>query len=118
MTKRKLTPEEHAILKERGTEPPFTGEYLHNKKDGTYHCAGCGMQLFSSKKKFDSGTGWPSFSAGENIEHEEDTSHGMTRTEVHCKRCKGHLGHLFKEDTAPEGRRYCINSSSLKFEQR
>ena len=117
--KKELTPEQYRVLREGGTEQAYTGEYYKNKDDGMYHCAGCGAELFSSSTKFDSGTGWPSFDspeAEEAVELREDTSHGMVRTEVLCKKCGGHLGHVFndgpKETT---GKRYCINSCSLDF---
>jgi len=117
--KKTLTPEQYKVLREKGTEMSFTGEYVENKKKGMYHCAGCGQQLFSSDTKFDSGTGWPSFTDPankENVELKEDKSHGMMRTEVICKKCGGHLGHVF--DDGPKGKnRFCINSCSLKFKE-
>ena len=115
----KLTPERYAVLREAGTERAFTGELLHNKDKGTYHCAGCGGELFGSQTKFDSGSGWPSFTeptAGDNVELIEDYSHGMHRTEVRCGRCGSHLGHVFDDGPGPTGQRYCMNSASLEFQ--
>ena len=113
-----LTPEQYEVLRKKGTERAFTGEYVHNKDDGTYTCAACGAELFSSDTKFDSGTGWPSFTDPmntENVELHEDRSHGMVRTEVTCRRCGGHLGHVFPDGPGPSGQRWCINSCSLDF---
>jgi peptide-methionine (R)-S-oxide reductase len=116
-----LTPEEFHVLREKGTERPFTGKHLHNKKKGIYVCAGCGNELFSSDKKFDSGTGWPSFwapIAEDKVELEADNSLGMQRTEVLCNQCGGHLGHVFDDGPKPTGHRFCINSVALRFEER
>jgi peptide-methionine (R)-S-oxide reductase len=111
-----LTPEQYDVLRRQGTERPFTGQYVHVKDDGMYHCAGCGAALFSSDTKFESGTGWPSFyepAVAENVELHTDTSHGMVRTEATCAACGGHLGHVFPDGPEPTGTRYCINSCSL-----
>ena len=117
--KKKLTKDQYQVLREKGTERPFTGELWDNHGNGVYKCAGCGADLFSSETKFESGTGWPSFSdvmKNENIELKEDRSMGMIRTEVICKNCGGHLGHMFKDGPKPTGCRYCINSVSLDFQ--
>jgi peptide-methionine (R)-S-oxide reductase len=116
----RLSGEQYAVLRQQATEPPFTGKYVDMKDDGTYRCAGCGAVLFTSDTKFDSGTGWPSFyepAVAENIEARPDQSHGMTRTEVVCRRCGGHLGHVFDDGPRPTGLRYCINSCSLDFDR-
>jgi peptide-methionine (R)-S-oxide reductase len=115
-----LDPEQYRILREKGTEAPFSGEYDHVFEPGTYVCAGCGAELFGSEAKYDSGCGWPAFfaPAGEDtVEEETDTSHGMVRTEVMCASCGGHLGHVFPDGPHPTGVRYCINSASLKLEE-
>lgn len=113
----KLDPERYHVCRERGTERPFTGKYHADKTPGTYRCACCGEPLFASAAKFDSGTGWPSFwqpLSETAVETEEDHSHGMHRTEVHCRRCGAHLGHVFPDGPRPTGLRYCINSVSLE----
>ncbi|THJ64005.1 peptide-methionine (R)-S-oxide reductase MsrB [Candidatus Frankia alpina] len=111
-----LSPQRYAILRQVATEPPFTGAYTHNKETGTYRCGGCGATLFTSDTKYDSGSGWPSFTepaVANAVELVEDHSHGMIRTEVRCARCGGHLGHLFDDGPGPTGQRYCMNSLAL-----
>ena len=118
--KKVLTPEKYYVLRQKGTETPFSGEFWNEKTPGIYRCAGCGLKLFDSGTKFDSGTGWPSFYQpidSENVEEVSDLTHGMGRTEVKCSRCGGHLGHVFEDGPEPTGRRYCINSVSLDMEE-
>jgi peptide-methionine (R)-S-oxide reductase len=118
--RQELSPEQYAVLREKATEPPFTGKYTYSKDDGTYRCAGCGAALFSSDTKFDSGSGWPSFwepAMADAVELKPDHSHGMIRTEVLCRACGGHLGHVFEDGPRPTGLRYCINSCALDLDQ-
>lgn len=114
----RLSPEQFQVLRSAGTERPFCGTLLDNKQQGVYACVGCGLPLFSSDAKFNSGTGWPSFFqpiAKQNVAEHVDHSHGMTRTEINCARCDGHLGHVFEDGPRPTGLRFCLNSASLKF---
>lgn len=119
--RQKLTPEQYRVLRQAGTEAPFTGDLLNVKEEGEFRCAGCGAPLFGTGTKYDSGSGWPSFTApmGEGaVEERVDHSHGMARTEVRCARCEGHLGHVFPDGPGPEGLRYCINSAALTFDRK
>ena len=115
-----LSPAEYAVLRQSATEPPWSGKYVSTKADGTYRCAACGLELFDAGTKYDSGSGWPSFTDPkdrENVTLVDDLSHGMVRTEVRCARCDSHLGHVFPDGPGPTGERFCMNSCSLKLEE-
>ena len=115
-----LSPAEYAVLRQQATEPPWSGKYVDTKADGTYKCAACGLELFASDTKYESGSGWPSFTDPkdrENVELVEDSSHGMVRTEVKCARCGSHLGHVFPDGPGPTGERFCMNSLALQLDE-
>ena len=118
--KKTLTPEQYEILRRRGTEPPFTGKYVHEKREGMYRCSACGNKLFSSDAKFDSSTGWPSFDEAlpESIKYAPDTSGGMERMEVLCAKCGSHLGHVFQDGPTKTSKRFCVNSVCLRLEEK
>ncbi len=119
--RQQLTEEQYVVLRKKGTEPAFSGKYWDHKGVGSYRCAGCGTELFTSEGKYDSHCGWPSFTApaaAENVAEEQDRTHGMVRTEVLCSSCGGHLGHVFPDGPAPAGLRYCINSASIEFDDK
>jgi peptide-methionine (R)-S-oxide reductase len=116
-----LSPDEYQVLRQAATEPPWTGRYVDTKADGTYRCAACGLELFDADTKFESGSGWPSFTDPkdrENVELVDDRSHGMIRTEVNCARCGSHLGHVFPDGPGPTGERFCMNSCALRLDER